>query len=106
MPAAVGQARDLDADLAICEAATPGPLVICEKYIVQDRYDKDDYRQAIFKPLHLPMISADMKFAAAAREGWPVAIRRALEAEAKIDRLENELRMLQDVHNRNRRCWD
>lgn len=65
------QARDLEADLAICEAATSGP------------WENE----------------ANIRFAAEAREGWPYAIRRALAAEEEIDRLRNEISMLYEALN-------
>lgn len=90
------QARDLEADLAICEAATPGPYQMtpcgcghqaCNQFFISvthsdGRLDPDD-----------------AYFIVEAREGWAYAIRRAMEAEDKIDRLRNELNILQQqVH--------
>jgi hypothetical protein len=90
------KSRDLEADLAICEAATPGPWAVCGRYVVRDKYELGNYRQAVFKAEHIPKIEADMRFAVEAREGWPYAIRRALAAEAEIDRLRNEIQILQE----------
>lgn len=97
MPVQIAEkARDLEADLAICEAATPGPWAVCGRYVVRDKYELGNYRQAVFKAEHIPKIEADMRFAVEAREGWPYAIRRALAAEAEIDRLRNEIQILQE----------
>lgn len=82
--------RDLRADLAICEAATPGPWAVCGRYVVRDKYELGNYRQAVFKAEHIPKIEADMRFAVEAREGWPYAIRRALELEEEVRRLRTE----------------
>lgn len=77
--------RDLGSDLTVCDAATDGPWVYmgddkifdgevrtCDKFIlIADKSDRPD----------------DMFFIAEAREGWPAAIRRAMEAEAEVKRL-------------------
>lgn len=85
--------RDLEADLTICEAATPGPIRItkcqcghpaCNQVFIS--ITRSDGR----------LDPEDTTFIAAAREGWSYAIRRALEAEAEIDRLRNELNILQE----------
>ncbi|KKX56364.1 hypothetical protein [Brevibacillus borstelensis] len=88
--------RDLQADLKICEAATPGPWAVTGKYVVQDRHDKDDFRQVIFKAQHIPKLAADMRFAAEARQGWPETIRYAMGLEEEIDRLREELMIFQE----------
>lgn len=84
--------RDLAADLALCEAATPGPW----------RYEDGDVNRRDPRPAVLTyfdyeegewFIHADFAdkddaiFSAAAREGWPIAIRRAMAAEAKLQYL-------------------
>lgn len=61
-----GQARDLEDDLAIAT------------------------RRKVTKAGGL------MSYLLEAIEGWPYAIRRAMEAEAEVDRLRNEIRILQD----------
>lgn len=104
MPA-VEQVRDLDADLAICEAAGRGPWLVDHGVASQVRQPNVSNRRRIVCPPDADGIN-DSRFIAAAREGWSSAIRRAMEAEAKIDRLENELRMLQGDLNRGRGCWD
>lgn len=75
--ASKNQARDLEADLAICE-----------------RWDFGN-----------PY--TDNQFIREALEGWPYAIRRALAAETEIDRLRDEIRMLQEqLEQRRRGCPD
>jgi hypothetical protein len=86
--------RGLEVDLAICEAATPGPWKVpLDGVIVRDYWEIDGSRQII---CNVMTTAADAHFASQARDGWPYAIRRALEAEAEIDRLRNELNILQE----------
>lgn len=88
------QVRDLDVDLAFCEAATPGRWTFMDV--------SSNSASITFTGASDSGTVANIEFIAAARRGWPYAIRRLQEAEDKIDRLENELRMLQDAG----RCWD
>lgn len=83
--------RDLKRDLEVCEKATEGPWALSGKYVVQDKYDKDDFRQVIFKAEHIPKLINDIAFAVEARTGWPDAINRALAAEAEVGRLREAL---------------
>lgn len=62
------QARDLEADLAICEAAEKGDAV-------------------------------SLGFVIDAPAGWAYAIRRALEAEAEVDKLRNEISQIYEALN-------
>jgi hypothetical protein len=90
---AIAPARDLEADLAICEAATPGPWVqVLVDTVVQDFWAPDGSRKVIFTKSE----PEDLQFAASAREGWPYAIRRAMEAEKKVAKLETELERLRN----------
>ena len=91
MPVQIAEkARDLEADLAICEAATPGPYRIkpcecgCGRVLLSITLTDGRF------------LPEDARFIAEAREGWPYAIRRALAAEAEVDRLRNELSILQE----------
>jgi hypothetical protein len=77
--------RNLQADLAICEAATPGPWKVDKSLIEIDGY-------TLF--ISYCATPRDLRFAAEAREGWPHAIRRALTAEARVAELERELKRL------------
>lgn len=94
--ASKNQARDLEVDLVICEAATPGPYTIepcrCHsvcKYVFIRKITHSDGR----------LLPEDARFIAEARKGWPYAIRRALEAEAEVDRLRAENAMLLEALN-------
>ncbi|WP_035295167.1 hypothetical protein [Brevibacillus thermoruber] len=107
--------RDLEADLAICEAATPGPYTIepcgcghsaCN-FVFIHKINYSDGR----------LLPEDARFIAEARAGWPYTIRRALAAEAEllrvnvenrnleaeVDRLRNEINILQEQLEQ-RRC--
>jgi hypothetical protein len=92
--------RDLHADLALCEVTTPGPW----------RYGKGeskiDPRPAVLMNFDYEegewYVSADFadldeaRFAAESREGWPEAIRRAIAAEAEVERLRSVLEQFDD----------
>ncbi len=101
--------RDLEADLAICEAASPGPW----------RQDSDGFL-IVANGIHIADVVSteeDARFIAEARTGWPYTIRRALAAEAEllrvnvenrnleaeVDRLRNEINILQEQLEQ-RRC--
>jgi hypothetical protein len=127
-------ARDLEKDLAICEAATPGPWEVEQTKGVVRTAITDALDPNIW-PLYIVMPSppfvlgkcgaaiavdhfrggireaeAVARFIAEARTGWSYAIRRALAAEAEllrvnvtnsvleaeVDRLRNELNILQE----------
>ncbi|WP_127580158.1 hypothetical protein [Paenibacillus koleovorans] len=100
--------RDLEADLAICEAATPGNWETDGFSVFTEM--KPDYSggYSIFHSHEGPNRENDCEFASAARAGWPYAIRRAMEAENEIDRLRNELNMLQEQLQQQHRsaCYD
>ena len=70
--------RDLKADLEICNKATPGPWI-------QDRCNVSAQGYTLF----ITYVSGknDAQFVAAAREGWPEAIERAIKAEDEVERL-------------------
>jgi len=89
MPNITTPARDLEVDLAICEAATPGPYEQRDLYVTA----KMGANEVAISICYAPSVA---QFIAEAREGWPYAIRRALEAEAEVDRLRDEIRMLQE----------
>ena len=89
--------RDLHADLALCEAATPGPW----EYHGRGYTGVAVWRAggpghgsiAELSPVNFgdkrqwAECENNARFIAEAREGWPHAIRRALEAEAERDEL-------------------
>ena len=84
--------RDLAADLAICEAATAGPWRVYggkfgETNIYAPPYGND---HEVVSDINFGRES-DAAFISEAREGWPHAIRRAIAAEAEVERLRNAL---------------
>jgi len=76
------QTRDLEADLAICEAATPGPWIIESSNVICRGYTLMIVAYAGSQN--------DISFVAEAREGWPYAIRRVMELEKELERVRNE----------------
>lgn len=99
----VGPARDLEADLAICEAATPGPWRWKEGYGLERMKLVGEFEIMNFgvggtydQVAGMEPDEDDAQFIAEAREGWPYAIRRAMAAEAEVDRLRNELNILHE----------
>jgi len=86
--------RDLDADLAICNAATSGPWRIKGVNIIDGRgypvLRKEPMGRAYGggdATLHIERIDANAAFAIEARTGWPIAIERAINAEAEVESL-------------------
>ncbi|GAV11395.1 hypothetical protein [Paenibacillus sp. NAIST15-1] len=86
--------RDLDIDLVICNAATPLPWFVhntqlgrCHTYT-----SIDGVLTMVAEDAH----TADAIFIAAAREGWPEAISRAISAEREVDRLQKALHEIND----------
>lgn len=83
--------RDLDADLALCEAATPGP------WIREPEFGREIYSESYLCGSVVTAVGDDMsyvditpnneRFILEAREGWPHAIRRAIAAEEKWAKL-------------------
>lgn len=96
-------ARDLEADLAICEAATPGPYRIwpcgCNFKSCNQMFISVTNSDGRLNP-------DDAKFYSEARAGWPHAIRRAIEAELKIEMLEKQLQTYQEQERGVRGPWD
>ena len=82
------QRRDLAEDLAICEAATPGPWKVADTTEWTYVLDEDDDIVGACER------AVDADFTAEAREGWPAAIRRAQAAEAEVERLERRIKEL------------
>ena len=92
MPTEHDYARDLAADLAIQQAATPGPWC-AEDYICMPGDTPDCWHAYLAGEDEPPLLSAsgsnaraeeDIRFSVAARECWHVATLRALAAEAAI----------------------
>ena len=97
--------RDLHADLAICSAATAGPwkargwtVPTADQYNVGSTYDDSELFtawQGVRYPGG-PEVSAEQArlnaiFAAEARTGWPIAIERAISAEAENEMLRSTI---------------
>jgi len=96
-------ARDLDADLALCDAATDGPW----RYPMPGGSSVEHigvwrggvrpaskYRTVATTRLAFKssaQCKADGEMIAEARTGWPAAVRRALAAEAEVLRLQQQL---------------
>lgn len=82
--------RDLNADLAICNAATAGPWFREESYDLAVRSGPEG-TQVIYAVgddmSYLGIDDADATFIAEARTAWPHAIERAISAEAEVERL-------------------
>lgn len=90
------EVRDLEADLELCNCATPGPWVVMSESIATAKTDRDGWHDGIIRPRTPRPRREIMRFIAEARQGWPYAIQRAQEAEQEVDRLRNELDMLQE----------
>ncbi|QHT61723.1 hypothetical protein GXP70_18245 [Paenibacillus lycopersici] len=96
------QARDLEEDLALCEAATPSQWssIPCRCGECNMQFISVAWSEGRFEP-------ADARFITAAREGWPYAIRRALELEVENDRLREEISLMQEQVQQHRSlCYD
>lgn len=87
------RSRDLQADLALCEEATPGPWLHDERIrcaaIYQgietiDCFDDLDEVVVFCSCPHTTQSRTNWNMLAESREGWPAAIRRALAAEAEV----------------------
>ncbi len=92
--------RDLNVDLAICNAATPGPWAVGKGYEQSERGNYV-YSQAEGSVVcaeqdgtDCVLTDADARFIAEARTGWPHAIERAQRAEDEIERLRAALRTI------------
>lgn len=89
--------RDLQKDLELCNAATPGPWKV--KELIGPYTEELSVRTADDMPiceaggaLKYPEDRANARFIAEAREGWPEAIKRAMEAETRAAELKKALR--------------
>jgi hypothetical protein len=91
--------RDLEADLAICEDATPGPWrVVGRNYALQGFPQVEmNTPEGHYFSVNFPY---DADFIATARTSWPETIQYAMQLEGEIDRLQNELNILQEQLNR------
>ena len=84
--------RDLKADLEICNKATEGPWrTTVFGQITNNQNDSWDRETIICDTVHESQgpyknVRDNAKFIAQAREGWPYAIERAIEAEGKLEK--------------------
>lgn len=90
--------RDLKADLEMCNKATPGPWMVWPGFCGPD--GQTVYQEESGGPIcdvADPYPRGDnhpqenMEFIAAAREGWPHAIERALDAEGALTRFSDSV---------------
>lgn len=76
--------RDLQADLEICNKATPGPWIhrngVLPEVVILEK--EEAFNLVAECPGNI-----NAAFIAAARKGWPHAIERAINAEAEVERL-------------------
>lgn len=89
--------RDLRADLEICNKATPGPWYrektgaefngFSLECLIGTTSLYTTGNNIFAQPQRGSFPAADANFIAAAREGWPEAIERAIKAEAEVVRL-------------------
>ena len=106
--------RDLNYDLEICDKATPGPWKYepgewdcnkecgdpapCLKEVSECGYIKQLYPANVIGPFiiecdaYCGLNDDNAKFVAAARDGWPEAIKRAIVAESLIENAGKELK--------------
>lgn len=82
--------RDLLADMAICDAATEGPLHYMRSIHSEFAYEICE-RNFLDTIVATAIDEKDAAFITEAREGWVHAIRRALAAEAKWDALKTQI---------------
>lgn len=83
--------RDLQADLEICNSATPGPYeVLLEEGCI-------DVVSPQSKSVAMVCNKEVATFFANARIGWPETIKYAMKLEDEIDRLRNEINILQEM---------
>ncbi len=97
--------RDLAKDLELCEKATPPPWEAKKTEYIDGGWILINRRvlgPAFYSnaPSDTPQgaqADADLDFAAEAREGWPEAIRRAMEAEARLKAAEDQAAQMRAV---------
>jgi hypothetical protein len=89
--------RDLQKDLEICQAATPGPWIVLPANGMEACQEESMGCTCLVgypHPRGENRPTENMHFIAEAREGWPHAIERALNAEDEVEKLQNELEFL------------
>ncbi|UYZ12185.1 hypothetical protein A6764_00035 [Brevibacillus sp. WF146] len=94
--------RDLNVDLAICNAATSGPWAADKGYEQSERgnyvYSQADGSVVCAEQddTDCVLTDTDARFIAEARTGWPHAIERALAAEKRVAELEARLACIEE----------
>lgn len=90
--------RDLEADMAICEAATPGPWLAQWQ---SGQTDKHKYTHEVYiaslDDVYFLMTKGDAEFFAAARTGWPETIQELLAERSKTEELTAEVVRLKEA---------
>lgn len=92
--------RDLQADLDLCNKATPGPWERNEKPSFGDWWVCSGGQHICLLPAdkkgtyYGEMFRANSDFIAQAREGWPHAIERAIKAEAEVAKYKRALELV------------
>lgn len=90
--------RDLAADLALCDAAITGPVEYFAS--IDSEYEYDVCRKDFLSTIIASVIDErDARMITEAYAGWPHAIRRAMAAEAEVERLKQSYRRLHAVHD-------
>lgn len=87
-------ARDLEADLKLCEAATKGPWLDCNNHI----YDSRGRLLLVLSKNFKEMNCGDVHFIVGAREGWPETLHELIEARKQIRELQRKLRIEIGTH--------
>ena len=103
--------RGLKADLELCNKATLGPWEYLYEYSYENDYPRTIAHRVRIGEETLTIDTHDpnwegaqeaisnAKFIAQARQGWPHAIERALEAEKRVEELENQVDILSTTLN-------
>jgi hypothetical protein len=105
--------RDLQKDLELCQKATRGPWIALPAMCGPDGmevYQVESMGCICLvgdpRPRGENRPTANMHFIAAAREGWPHAIDRALKAEAEVEKLRDEVERLKLLEVREEVLYD
>lgn len=97
--------RNLTADIALCDAATVGPWWEQDNEATWQLFGGEYGQYQLIKAPKYGTDYAeywppaeDARFIAEARTGWPHAIRRAIDAEAEVERQRKLMRYAQDMY--------
>ncbi|WP_232696125.1 hypothetical protein [Brevibacillus daliensis] len=89
--------RDLTADLALCDAATDGPWGEFYDDVLRIGTGSCNTVSETVVDESGVVRYPDASFIAEARTGWPIAIERAIRAEAEVERLQGNCQALYDT---------